>query len=263
MLSAGDAFRPIERIADRALPMVKSGGFVSGMAAVLEIPEATVAGSFRVLRESGLMTSGARGVNAPDMTDLDAARLLIALLVSERPAFAEISARDFGQLILVDYEPNDTWAAEGVSKSDAARGRRMTKDFHLAARGLPAEHAFEAAVTEVIRMHGEDRNKPYWKRSQWSIPGRQLFDPMVRIEVEPNALRATISMNGNIHIYGDRLVDRRADDEETLEEIVEGLEASDAYDLKASRYKTPIKSIRSIGGDYFNQIADLIRGGSI
>lgn len=59
------------------------------MASVLHLPEATVSGAFRVLRENGLMTSGARGVNAPDMTDLDAARIRIAMLVNERPAYAE------------------------------------------------------------------------------------------------------------------------------------------------------------------------------
>lgn len=40
----------------------------------------------RVMREAGLLTSGARGVNAPDATSLDAARLLIAMMLDSKIA---------------------------------------------------------------------------------------------------------------------------------------------------------------------------------
>lgn len=38
----------------------------------------------RVLREAGLITSGARGVNAPEATTMDAARLLITMMLDSR-----------------------------------------------------------------------------------------------------------------------------------------------------------------------------------
>lgn len=45
-----------------------------------------VAGYARVLREAGLLTSGARGVNAPDAKALDAARILIAMMLRSKLA---------------------------------------------------------------------------------------------------------------------------------------------------------------------------------
>lgn len=40
----------------------------------------------RVMREAGLLTSGARGVNAPHATTLDASRLLIAMMLDSKIA---------------------------------------------------------------------------------------------------------------------------------------------------------------------------------
>jgi hypothetical protein len=45
-----------------------------------------------------MLTTGARGVNAPQMTPLDAARVLLVLLVSGRPADSPKAVRDFGTL---------------------------------------------------------------------------------------------------------------------------------------------------------------------
>ena len=46
-----------------------------------QFEESKVLGYSRVLREAGMLTTGARGVNAPDATSLDAARLLIVMMV--------------------------------------------------------------------------------------------------------------------------------------------------------------------------------------
>jgi len=42
-------------------------------------------GLARTMREAGLLTSGARGVNAPSATPMDAARLLIAMMLNSAP----------------------------------------------------------------------------------------------------------------------------------------------------------------------------------
>ena len=55
----------------------------------------------RTLGEEGLISRGGRGNNAPAMTTRDAARQLIVLLVSERPADAAKAVRTFGALRLV------------------------------------------------------------------------------------------------------------------------------------------------------------------
>lgn len=52
------------------------------------VGEQTVAMYARVLREAGLLTTGARGVNAPHMKAIDAARLLIAMMATEKPSRA-------------------------------------------------------------------------------------------------------------------------------------------------------------------------------
>lgn len=50
-----------------------------------EVQRSTVALYARTLKEAGLLTTGARGVNAPEMTPMDLARILIALCATDRP----------------------------------------------------------------------------------------------------------------------------------------------------------------------------------
>lgn len=76
--------------------MVKAAGFIEKMAEVMGLPIETVKVAYRVMRTEGLLTTGARGVNAPEMVPLDAARMLIWGLVSDRPVDAAQVVRDFG-----------------------------------------------------------------------------------------------------------------------------------------------------------------------
>lgn len=64
------------------------GPFTNFIAQELRVEAATVAIYARELRKAGLLTTGARGVNAPHMRPLDAARLLIALMATDRPSEA-------------------------------------------------------------------------------------------------------------------------------------------------------------------------------
>lgn len=238
--------------------MVKSGGFIVGVASALGLPDATVSGAFRVLRESGLMTSGARGVNAPDMTDLDAARMLIAMLVNERPAYAESGVRDFGQLICTDYRPAD---GSNLPEDSQEEFERATVDFTLAARGLPERHTLEQAVAELIRMYGDDRDEDYWLRSQIDMGERGRFDPHTAIEIVPGSLTARISMQGNVYTYSDSLVDPNSwGNGDTPQEIAEDLDAEEAHELKRSRYTTAIRSVRSVDTIQIAALARVLRG---
>lgn len=74
------------------------GQMVSSYAATLRCSEATVAKFAQLLRQEGLLSTGARGVNAPHMTTLDGSRLLIALLATDRPGAAVSAVKAFGQL---------------------------------------------------------------------------------------------------------------------------------------------------------------------
>jgi hypothetical protein len=83
--------------------MLTSGALVRVVAAATETPEPTAAQFMRSLREAGLITTGARGVNAARMTFLDASRFLIALVVTDRPTKAAQAVLDFGQLQIGDF----------------------------------------------------------------------------------------------------------------------------------------------------------------
>jgi hypothetical protein len=236
--------------------MVKSGGFIVGVASALNLPEPTVSGAFRVLRESGLMTSGARGVNAPDMTYLDAARMLIAMLVNERPAYAESGARDFGQLVSVDFQPASERKGM-VPKKGQAKFTAMSKNFKLTS--LPERHTLEQAIAELIRMYAEDREKEYWLRSQIDMGERGMFDPHATVEIVPGDLTAQIVMQGNVYEYYDALVDPRTWGEDSSPEGLRAdMDAEEAHNLKKSRYSTAIRSIRSVNTIQIAALASVI-----
>ena len=65
-------------------------------------PLETVTVYARLLKEAGLLTTGARGRNAPDMTPLDAARLVLAILTTNSPSQCVERVRRFGQ---IPYSP--------------------------------------------------------------------------------------------------------------------------------------------------------------
>lgn len=77
---------------------MKSGPFIKIVAQAYGVEESTVTLVARMLKEAGLMTTGARGVNAPEMTALDAARITIALLGTDRPGRAVEIVRTFGEI---------------------------------------------------------------------------------------------------------------------------------------------------------------------
>ncbi|NOD48924.1 MULTISPECIES: hypothetical protein [unclassified Ruegeria] len=64
---------------------MKSGHLIKVISNALGIDQATVHFVARKLREAGFLTTGARGVNAPDMTTRDAARLTLALMTGAPP----------------------------------------------------------------------------------------------------------------------------------------------------------------------------------
>jgi len=67
---------------------MKHKAFTEIVAHSTQVPEKTVAVYVRFLKAAGLLTSGARGVNAPEMTARDLARILIALCSTDRPSDA-------------------------------------------------------------------------------------------------------------------------------------------------------------------------------
>lgn len=65
---------------------MKHGTFVDLVSQSCGVPKKTVALIARNLKSAGLLTTGARGVNAPEMVVMDLARMVIALCATDRPA---------------------------------------------------------------------------------------------------------------------------------------------------------------------------------
>ena len=61
------------------------GELVKAISIALDVPEETVVQHDRNLAVAGLRTTGARGRNAPHVTYLDAARVIVAMLGRSAP----------------------------------------------------------------------------------------------------------------------------------------------------------------------------------
>lgn len=81
---------------------MRAGPFLSAVAAGLFVEEKTVRVFAREMRLAGLLSTGARGVNAPDMTIEDLANLIVAFLATDRPSKAVEMLRCFGSMQLLE-----------------------------------------------------------------------------------------------------------------------------------------------------------------
>ena len=81
---------------------MKSRAFIKNVSDAYRIEERTVKLYARLMKEAGLVTTGARGVNAPHMHPRDAVRLTIALLATGTAAHAVEMYHRFANMI---YQP--------------------------------------------------------------------------------------------------------------------------------------------------------------
>ena len=93
----------------------------------------------RWLREDGLLSQKGRGRGAAKATPMDAARLLIALMIDGKIKNAPQAVRDFGQLVLF---------------SQQSSGHRQISLEMLC--GLPAGHTFEEGLAALIGIWGNE-----------------------------------------------------------------------------------------------------------
>ncbi len=82
---------------------MRAGPFLSAVAAGLCVEEKTVRVFAREMRLAGLLSTGARGVNAPDMTAEDLAKLIVAFLATDRPSKAVEVLHCFGAMQLSEH----------------------------------------------------------------------------------------------------------------------------------------------------------------
>ena len=129
------------------------GQLVKAMAIALDVPVETVVQHDRNLAVAGLRTTGARGRNAPDVTPLDAARLLVATLGSVRTKDSVETVRAFED---AKFRPEQSEVAK--SKPDLVRGGPPSSRnplyfggfFDPAIMSLAPDHNFVEAIASLI-----------------------------------------------------------------------------------------------------------------
>lgn len=82
----------------RYVSSMKQGKFITAISEAYRISYGTVRLFVRELNKAGLLTTGAHGVNAPNMTPLDAARVTIAILGTDKPTQASQAVETYGNL---------------------------------------------------------------------------------------------------------------------------------------------------------------------
>ena len=121
------------------------------------VPQKTVALYVRNLKEAGLLTSGARGVNAPDMTVLDLTRMIIALCATDRPSEA------------VEMVENYLMAqCNGPSSGSFVVGERQID--------VPEGTTVEEFLTSMLSLH--------WAYLLFSDLEIRIFEKRFRVEIE-------------------------------------------------------------------------------
>lgn len=156
----------------------------------MRIPEQTAEVTMRIIREAGMMTTGARGVNAPDMTYLDAARTLIAQIVEDNPGRrATGHVMQFGRLPWGN--PAFPWAGDPFTLQE------LVPDAEI--------QTFETALAALIRVFAECQSD-----DRVIMAGTRLRDggwqkPRCTVEISPPDCWARITMGAAIYDFSDLL----------------------------------------------------------
>lgn len=113
---------------------MRIGPLTTLISSAFGVPEPTVVVVARALREAGWLTSGARGVNAPQMTAQDAGRLSLALLTGESP-IRVVEEFEF----IRGLQTNEEYPSVGLIGKD----------------DLPDKHSFEDVLTALFHLHSD------------------------------------------------------------------------------------------------------------
>lgn len=149
--------------------MVKSGRLINGVAQAYRLRESSVALAARFLREKGLLTTGANGVNAPDMTFLDAARVMLPYLVLDKPSLMADAVRVFGTFRL-SFDPEREVFDSPRSFFSLREGIVVDLDDGIHIPDLDflnscgGNHSFEQAIAALLEQLSRPVNRPFYAR---------------------------------------------------------------------------------------------------
>ncbi|WP_305970909.1 MULTISPECIES: hypothetical protein [unclassified Mameliella] len=168
---------------------MKAGDLKRIVAEAMLVEPSKVWVTMRNLRENDLITTGARGVNAPDLTYRDAARVLLAHILDSNPGRAAPRyVRDFGRL---------PWANPAFAWED--------DPFTLAelAPDSPTD-TLEDAIAALIRVFAECRETAAFVEAGTRLRDGGFRNPVCRIEVFEEDAAATISMGAAHYAFNER-----------------------------------------------------------
>lgn len=136
------------------------------IAETMRVDPASVKVTMRFLREAGLLTQGAHGVNAPDMTSLDLAHTIIAHIAYEKPGSRGVEAvKVIGGM--------SCWALDEIQS-----------DFSLEAlRKLETPFTFTQALTALIEVYAFDWDTVAYRSAERSGRDGTIEPPECKVEV--------------------------------------------------------------------------------
>ncbi len=131
-----------------------------------KVEDATVRNAMIAIRTAGFLTTGARGVNAPDMQPIDAARVALALMANEVPGARAADTARAAQALLC-HMPDEAG------------------DFTLGAlAGLRAPFALDVAVAALISIFAHGLDKPAVAAAFGQTRDGQTTPPPVDVHLE-------------------------------------------------------------------------------
>ncbi len=165
---------------------MKQGNLIEIMSKALLTEEAKIGVTMRNLREKKLLTTGARGVNAPDMTYLDAARTLLAHIVEGNPGRrAPQHVRQFGAL---------PWANPALADEP--------EPFSFG-QLLPTVNTetFENALAALIQVFAEQSGNSSFKEAGRAMRDGTFQRPICLVEIFEEEQLAHVHLSGMIYQY--------------------------------------------------------------
>ena len=157
---------------------MRIGPFIHLISTTYGLPESSVAFVARVMREAGWLTTGARGVNAPEMTATDAARLTLALLSGQPPGTAVSEFEFLRTLEATDPYPEHTFTAN---------------------TSLATNHSFEDALVWLFSLSSASHRV---REHGQTILG-DFYWPYISVSVDGSARAAQFSLPGHTTAYED------------------------------------------------------------
>lgn len=166
------------------IDLMRMGPFISLVSNTYGIPEGSVLLIARNLREAGWLTTGARGVNAPEMTPTDAARLTVALLSGEPPG-----------TVVAEFE-----FLRQLQAKDAMPALGLTADCSLA-----AGHSLEAVLVWLFTLTSASRT--IMEHGHIFLKDTLLW-PSISVSVDASTRAAIVSLPNLSIAYEDLAKDQ-------------------------------------------------------